>query len=262
MRAAHVAALLAGAALIPSALAAQSGDRLAERLARESARTVSFHFEVAPDVTVCDRGFHRRSDGPGTVRWDSRGQEESCPGGPLEVVVERRGDRVVEIDFGAVDARRANADLGRIDPAEAADWLLSLADRDADTDAAEDALAGATVARGVQPAPRLLDLARDRAVHRDIRRNALFWVSQIAADGIDESLVGIAADAADDQEVRDMAVFALSQRPDEQAVPALMDLVRTAPHAQTRRSALFWLAQSDDTRVPDFFAALITGSGG
>jgi HEAT repeat protein len=180
----------------------------------------------------------------------------------MEIVVRRRSGRIVDVDLGAVGSRSSDADLGAVDPRVAADWLMSLADRDADTEASERALAGATVARGAEPAPRLLDLARDRGVHREVRSAALFWVSQIAADGIDASLAGIAADEGDDQEVRDAAVFALSRRPDDVAVPALMDLARTAPHTRTRRTALFWLAQSEDERVPDFFAELIRGSGG
>ena len=118
------------------------------------------------------------------------------------------------------------------------------------------------MARGPAPTEGLLAIARDRSVHGEVREAALFWVSQVAADGIDSTLAGIAADAAEDQDVRDAAVFALAQRPEEESVPALMELVRSAPHAETRRVALFWLAQADDERVPDFFAELIHGRGG
>jgi HEAT repeat protein len=122
---------------------------------------------------------------------------------------------------------------------------------------AGDALMITTLVDGVDPAPRLLDLARDRALEADVRRSALFWVAQVASDRVGEHLAGIASAEAEDQEVRNAAVFALSQRPGAESVPALMELAQEAPHVRTRRQALFWLAQSEDPRVADFFADLI-----
>ena len=58
------------------------------------------------------------------------------------------------------------------------------------------------------------------------------------------------------------AVFALSQRPDDEAVPILMDVARTAADAETRRTAMFWLAQSEDDRVLSFFESILTGRRG
>jgi hypothetical protein len=58
------------------------------------------------------------------------------------------------------------------------------------------------------------------------------------------------------------AVFALSQRPDHESVPVLMDVARTAPHPDTRRSAMFWLAQSEDERVYAFFEEILVRKGG
>lgn len=247
--------------LVPAAAWAQAGDGLARRIDDAQGERVAFRFAVDADVTVCENGF-RRADDRETYwgRWDGDGPR--CPGGPLEVVVTRDGRGVRDVDFGPVGYAVHDVDLGEVSPDAGAEWLLSLHERGADPDAAEEALAGAVVARGVEPAARLIDLARDRTLPSDLRRSALFWVSQEAARGLDATLVGIAADEAEDQDVRDAAVFGLSQRPDDESVPALMDLARTAPHVQTRRSALFWLSQSDDARVPDFFASLILGSGG
>lgn len=251
------------ALLVPVAGRAQDGAELERRLAEADAERVAFRFDVSEDVTVCSQGFRRGDETDGSAGW-SGNREDRCDRGALEVVVQWRSGRVVDLELGAVGFHPSEADVGAVDSGLAAAWLMTLAHRDAETEASERALAAATVARDVEPAPRLLDLARDRSLHRGVRRAALFWVSQIAADGIgiDTSLAGIAADEGDDQEVRDAAVFALSRRPADEAVAALMDLVRTAPHSRTRRTALFWLAQSDDDRVPDFFAGLIHGSGG
>lgn len=252
---------LAGTVALPAAGRAQTGDALQRRVAEAAGERVAFRFPVEDEVTVCENGF-RRDDESGGSHWGRNVRtERACPGGPLEVVVRRSGATVRAIDLGLAGDHAHDTDLGEVNPAEAAAWLLSLHARGAPDDVAEEAMIGAVVARDVEPAAGLLDLARDRQIPRNVRRSALFWVSDEAARGIDSTLVGIAGDEAEDQEVRDAAIFALSRRPTGESVPALMDLARTAPHAQTRRSALFWLSQSDDERVTDFFAELILGGG-
>lgn len=246
--------------LAPALVAGQTADALARRVDAAEGARVAFRFAADPEVTVCEHGFRRAGDE--YVGWSRGAEEPRCPGGPVEAVLLRRDGRIREVGFGPVGSAAHDVDLGEVESAAAAAYLLSLHRRSADADAAEEALVGAIVARDGQPAPGLLDIARDRSLPSDLRRGALFWVSQVAARGIDEKLVGIAGAEAEDQDVRDAAVFALSQRPPREAVPALMDLARSAPHVETRRSALFWLSQADDERIPDFFAALILGPGG
>lgn len=246
--------------LLPVAAAAQSGDDLAARIAATSGDRVIFHFEVEPDVRVCENGFSRGDDRSFHGSWN--GGEPRCVAGPMEVLLERRDGVIDNLDYGPVGSHSNARDLGPVDPIEASAYLLTLQARGAGADAAEDGLAGAVVARGAEPGRGLIELGRDRSLDSDLRQAALFWASQEAAEGIDTTLAGIAADEAEDQDVRDAAVFGLSQRPAAEAVPALMDLALSAPHAQTRKTALFWLSQSDDRRVPDFFAQLILGDGG
>ena len=88
---------------------------------------------------------------------------------------------------------------------------------------------------------------------------ALFWVGQEAGDRWPPPWVPWRTDPDEDREVRDAAVFALSQRPADEAIPALMELARTAPDPETRRSAMFWLSRSDDPRVVPFFEAILAG---
>jgi HEAT repeat protein len=107
----------------------------------------------------------------------------------------------------------------------------------------------------------VLALARDREAESSVRASALFWLGQEAADAATAGIASVAADEREDQEVRDAAVFALSQRPRDQGVPALIELARTAREAETRRSAMFWLAQSGDDRVLPFFEEILLGPG-
>ena len=53
------------------------------------------------------------------------------------------------------------------------------------------------------------------------------------------------------------AVFALSQRPKDESVPALVRVAKTHPDPSIRKKALFWLAQSDDPRAIALFEDIL-----
>lgn len=46
-------------------------------------------------------------------------------------------------------------------------------------------------------------------------------------------------------------------RPGGQGVPALIHVARTSPQAELRKSALFWLGQSDDPRALALFEEIL-----
>lgn len=53
-------------------------------------------------------------------------------------------------------------------------------------------------------------------------------------------------------------MFALSQRPRDEGVPALIAVAKTNKDPEIRRKALFWLGQSQDPRAIDLFEQLLT----
>jgi HEAT repeat protein len=65
-------------------------------------------------------------------------------------------------------------------------------------------------------------------------------------------------DGGADREVRESAVFALSQRPRDEGVPALIRIAKQNPDPELRRKAIFWLGQSDDPRALTLFEELLT----
>ncbi len=84
----------------------------------------------------------------------------------------------------------------------------------------------------------------------------MFWLGQAAGDklvGQRESLVE--EDAA--TEVKKSAVFALSQRRNGEAVPALIDVARKNSDPEVRKSALFWLGQTADPRAVSLFEDIL-----
>lgn len=241
------------AAVVPAALAAQAQPgTLAARVERATGGA-AFEIPLRPGVEICDRG------GITTTGWRSgrHHMRDDCGPGPAIVVVERgAGGAITDLSLQRQRPAAHVAYLGAAAGPDVADFMFALAPA-VRRRVAGDALMITTLVDGVDPAPRLLDLARDRALGSEVRRAALFWVAQVASDRVGEHLAGIASAEAEDQEVRNAAVFALSQRPETESVPALMELAQEAPHVRTRRQALFWLAQSDDPRVADFFADLI-----
>jgi HEAT repeat protein len=122
------------------------------------------------------------------------------------------------------------------------------------------AVLAAALADSVTVWPDLLALARDAAIARETRRAAVFWVGQAAEQAATRGLAELADRSDTDREVQEAAVFALSQRPADEGVPALIRLARTHRDPEIRRRAMFWLGQSGDPRALAFFEELLAGS--
>jgi HEAT repeat protein len=146
--------------------------------------------------------------------------------------------------------------LGPVAAPAAAAYLLSLAEQ-SDGAAGREAVFAAALADSAVAWPRLLRLARDAARPAATRREATFWVAEAAGEVVAPGGSGASDDATEATEVREHAVFALSQRPRDESVPALIRVARTNRDAGIRRRALFWLGQSNDPRALDEFEAVL-----
>jgi hypothetical protein len=107
--------------------------------------------------------------------------------------------------------------------------------------------------RNAQAALGDASIARDQ--DRSTRNTALMWLG----NGITDKL-GLGDDVrtqSDADEMRQRAVFVLSQRPKSESVPDLIDLAKNGKFPSVRRSAIFWLGQSGDPRAVDTFAELL-----
>lgn len=247
--AAYLAVALIGSAVPPVA----AGQSLADRVAAVRDGQVRMSYEAKPGVCGDGRNIstHRK-----TADWESW-----CEPGPVRVAIDLRRGEIVDIDTyvgGRWRRRSAVTDLGMVPPADAAEYLLSLARTLDDGDVGEDAVFPATIAANVVVWPDLLDLARDRSRPRDVRKSAVFWLSQEAGDAAAAGLEEIVYEQAGDREVRESAIFALSQFDDNAGVPILIRIVRTHPDPALKRKAIFWLGQSDDPRAIKLFEELLT----
>jgi HEAT repeat protein len=101
----------------------------------------------------------------------------------------------------------------------------------------------------------ILDRVRDEQASTRLRRSALFWAGQREATPTAE-LVRFYRDRGD-TDFREHAIFVLSQRQDDAATDALIDIAKHDSDTRMRGKALFWLAQKNDPRVRKLIADLV-----
>jgi hypothetical protein len=243
--------VLLAAFALPARLEAQT---LAQRVATAGDGTVRLSF--AARRGVCGKGGNNIT----IVGDDEHGEWESdCAPGPVRMSLRVTGGRVTGahtyVGGRWRPAQGATTDLGTVPAAQAATDLLKLAERaDGDADAL---ITGATLADSAVVWPDLLRLARKEDLPMETRRHAVFWLGQAAGEAAARGLDSITTDERGDIEVRKQAVFALSQRPADEGVPALIRVARTSPSGELRKSALFWLGQSEDPRALSLFEELL-----
>ena len=238
-------AILSG---LPACLAAQT---LQQRIAAVGGGTV--HLSYPARSGVC-------GDGPNRISTDERNGEweGDCESQPVRVALTLQDRRVVGVRTyvgGRWRAGSAAIDMGTVRPQEASAYLLKLAEQSAELTG--DPVLPATLADSVTVWPSLLRLAWTTRLPVETRRSAVFWLAQAAGKVPALALDSIALDDKGDREIRKQAVFALSQRTDNEGVPALIRIARTNPDRELRKTALFWLGQSEDPRALELFEEIL-----
>jgi len=264
-RGGRVAVIAALAALLTAGAQGQGLGRQVEKV-RDG--TVRFSFASRPDVCGDGRGnIGSRNDrrtvsvsgGSRSYSRSSRGEwEYDCESGPVRVAMDIADGHVIEVRAYVGGRWRAGdaTDLGTVGVKEAVDYLLDVVAKGTGR-AAGAAIFPATLADSTVTWPRLLALAKDDSRTRDARHQAVFWVGQAAGEKATEGLKEVVGDAAADRDVRLQAVFALSQRPRDEGVPALINVASTSKDGQIRKQAIFWLGQSNDPRALKYFEEIL-----
>jgi hypothetical protein len=228
---------------------------LAAKIAASRGEKVTFTF--AGRDGVCGNG---ESFNLGNVQHSYSGDGWECREGPVRVTLTRSaqgGARWSRIRTTVASPVPSGAeDLGSVPPAEASDWLLKVAES-GDTRIGDEAIMPAVVAREVVTWPRLAAMAKKRQLPGEIRKQAIFWLGQEAAD----EAVGPLEESTDDpeSEIRKAAIFALSQQHTDHSIDVLVRVARTHRDKETRRQAFFWLGQSEDPRGIALFEEVLAG---
>jgi hypothetical protein len=239
--------LMVAALLLPATLVAQD---LKHRVLAAPSGTVRLSFAGKPGV--CGNGANNISVGD-DADWTS-----DCEPGPVRVSLRVSDHQVVGLrTYVGGQWRPAGeaTDLGIVRPQEAAAYFLALAVVAGELDG--DPLLPATLADSMTVWPSLLHIARNASLPVGRRRAAVFWLSQAAETAAGLALDSLVGDPTGDREVRKEAVFALSQRNPAEGVPRLIHIVKANPDPELRKSALFWLGQSDDPRALDLFEEIL-----
>ena len=247
--------LLAGAtvAALAFAGAAATAQTIDRRVASAPDGTVRFSFAARPGV--CGNGHNVNIEDSRNPDWES-----DCDNGPVRTVLTVSGGKVTRVrSYVGGRWRPAGAgvtDLGTVSAPEAASYLIDVASRAPGK--SNEAVFAATLADSAMIWPALVRLAKNDAVPRETRRSAVFWLGQAAGSAATASLDSLASDVRGDRPIREAAVFALSQRPKDEGVPALIRVAQTDRDPDIRRKAMFWLGQSDDPRALALFENILT----
>ncbi len=245
------------AALTCAAVNQAGAQNLAQRAAQVKDGTVRFSF--AAREGVCGDGRNNISDrGDRDSKW--KDVEWTCERGPVMVALTKANGDIVSVRAYVGARWRAPGgdvvNLGSVGVREATDWLLDVA-AVSPGKAASQAIFPATLADSVSIWPRLLRIARDESRPRDARTQSVFWLGQAAGDEATKGLADVVDDPNGDREVRKSAVFALSQQHGN-GVEYLLKIAQGNKDKEIRKQAIFWLGQSKDPRALDYFERVLT----
>lgn len=210
-----------GVAALVAATPPAGAQALPERVGEVGDGVVRMSF--AARAGVCGSGSRMRIT---SRRYHIGDWESDCEPGPVRVAIHRRQGRTVDVKMYIGGSWRAAAravDLGAVAAREAAAYLLALSG-DVPVDATKEAITAASVADSASVWPELAGIARDDSRRTEVRRHAVFWLSQLEGDAALEQLLDLARNERD-REVRKRAIFWLGQSADPRAIAFLKELI-------------------------------------
>ena len=248
-------------ALLVLATPLRAQTTLADRIA--AVRDGELQFEFAAREGACGNGTSYIRVNGDVIDGDwSESRETECVAGPVRIVLRKEAGEIVSLhDYvGPVRTVGGRMELGEVSPEEGAAFLLGLAERESPARIAGRAIFPAMLARGVVAWPALLRIARGHQASR--RSDTMLWLSRYAAaklEGSDDPFSVDRGDRTDEEDVKEHAVFALSQLCGHEGIDPLIQVARTNRDAGVRAKALFWLGQSGDPRALDLFDEILNG---
>jgi HEAT repeat protein len=127
------------------------------------------------------------------------------------------------------------------DPGQALPKLKSMLEPDAKTSRKMQQTAIMLLAQsGARGTDTLLEVARTHK-EKDVRRTAIFWLSQSNEERVFDFLRELAT-TSDDKQMLDAAIQGIGQSRNPKARQLLSELARSAPSSETRRAAILSLA--------------------
>lgn len=123
------------------------------------------------------------------------------------------------------------------------------------TEMREAALFGLSQMPGVVSGDLLLGIAADPDEDPEVRQLALFAAAR--AGSVSPELLGQIYRDADSREMKEQALFALTQSEDPKAIDALIEVARTETDPELRQQAIFWVGRSGDPRARELMLEVL-----
>ena len=238
--------------------------RIADRVAALRDGVLELRFPARPGICGDGKSYIRSGEHTRFGSWSSGERERPCVPGPVRVALSVANGEV----------RHARAYVGPPVPGssdevletsavEASQYLLALARRSGSR-AGDDLVFGAVLGEKVVAWPALLEIARaKRSRGSKGHQAAIFWLGRYASAktaGSDDPFDEFDDEGATgDDDLKEHAVFLLSQLKDREGVDALIGIARTNPDPHVRSKAIFWLGESGDPRAIDVFEEILRG---
>ena len=251
------AASLTGLAAIASDSPAQT---LASRIASSAARSVEFSYPARPGVCGDGRTYISTRDNY-SGNYTIGTSYEQCQPGPVRVELDLADRSVVSLRtyVGGTAKGGAVVNLGTVTPAEAADYLITIAAR-ADGRVGRDAIFAALLGENVDVSNRLLEIARDNSRPLETRSAAVSSLARSNTKDVDRiaaGLVQIARNEDDAQRIRSQALAALVRLDQGAGVPPLIQLANGNTTSWIGRESMSVLARSGDPRARQFLRTIV-----
>ena len=258
-------AVAAGSLMLMASLApSANAQSIAQRVASVRDGKVRMTFASRPDLCGWGNGISTKSsfENGSTRSWnDDRNEDvtfdDNCNTGPVRLVVTKSGGQIEQIRASIGGRWRESSratDIGQVSAREATNYLFGIATSGAR--AAEKAIFPTTLADSVNVVQPLYDIARNESADKDVRDQAVFWMSQQP----DERAVGLLENilkTARSQDIRDKAIFGLSQHRSGKGFPILRAYAEDERQPDDLRGkAIFWLSQRKGTERFDYLRGL------
>jgi len=146
--------------------------------------------------------------------------------------------------------------VGNSKDARSLDLLKDIYGRTSEQELKEQVIFALTLTDSKEAIQELIRLAKtERNV--EVKKNAIFWLGQKASQESVKTLKDFVDEPNEEVEIKDSAVFAISQLPEDKAVPMLAAIARENKSPAVRKKALFWLGQSGSEEALRVFEEIL-----
>ncbi len=244
----------------------------ARRAARTSAALVLVATSTAGVLTAQDSSGEVLAAGPGYVEFSypvrpgacgdgdnislSRHRyhhgDRECHRGPgrvrLRISSGQVAEAVLRVGQGLPAAGANTTNLGKLSAESAAATLISLTYRARDAEASKLVFA-AVLAEDQLLQQQLEEMALADRASLDARKAAVFWLGQAYDQDDSDRLARIMENGSLPMELRETALFAVSQEDSPAALQVLTTTASSDGPAKLRESAIFWLGQQEEAEA-------------